>query len=161
VPNHLPVLDGVKNSLKNQGKLFLQLGGKGNARPIQIATQEVMKRERWCHYFDDFIYKTRFYSDYEYWNLLKKVGLTAQRIELIPKQMIHENREQLIGWLRVVGTPNYVGVLPEELQQLIIAEIVDTYLHCHPPDDEGIIRTPMVRLEVEATKLPSQWNQFY
>lgn len=153
VSDHLPVLAGIKNSLKSSGRIFLQMGGKGNALTIGHVTEKVIYSDKWSKYFENFSFKTRFFSDDEYKDLLKSTGLKAQRVELIPIEMIHQGKEAVQAWIRTVGSPNYLCRVPEDLQSEMITEIVDTYLESYPLDSQGFARVPMIRLDVAATKI--------
>jgi len=126
---------------------------KRNAAPIQEVTKQVIYSEKWSQYFQNFSFQTRFYGDDEYKYLLERVGLKAKRVELIPREMIHQGKEGLKGWIRTTGTASYIGNVPDNLKQQIIQKIADTYIKNYPLDREGFVRIPMVRLEVEAKKL--------
>jgi trans-aconitate 2-methyltransferase len=54
VIDHRPVLQVVKMSLKWQGRLLFQMGGKGNTGDIFNVTDEVLKEGRWKPSFKDF-----------------------------------------------------------------------------------------------------------
>lgn len=153
VNDHLPVLAGIKNSLKSSGRILLQMGGKGNALSIGRGIEKVIYSEKWSQYFDNLSLQTGFYSDDEYKELLKSTGLNAQRVELIPTDMIHQGKEGLLGWIRTLGSANYVCRVPKDLQSEIITEIADTYLERYPLDSEGFAHVPTMRLEVAATKV--------
>jgi len=111
-------------------------------------------RDLWSNYFQDFSFKTRLYGDDEYQDLLTGVGLKAKRVELVPKDAIHQGREGLKAWIRTTGTPHYIWRVPSDLHQDIIDEIVDIYLYSNPWDSAGLVHVPTtMRLEVEATKI--------
>lgn len=152
ITDHTPVLVGMKKSLKPFGRIFLQFGGKGNAAPIKDVIEQVIRSNKWINYFEDFTFKTHFYGDDEYQNLLEHVGLKVKRLELVKKDAIHQGKEGLKGWIRTTGCPNYLGRVPENLQQQIVDEIVDTYVESYPLDHVGFVHVPMIRLEVEVTK---------
>jgi trans-aconitate methyltransferase len=153
ISDHIAVLEGIKKSLKPSGKALLQFGGKGNAATIKDVIEQVIYSDKWRFFFQDFTFKTHFYGADEYKDLLDRVGLRARRIDLITKDAIHQGKEGLKGWIRTTGIPNYIGRVPENLHQQIIDEIVDTYVEIYPVDSEGLVHVPMMRLEVEATKL--------
>jgi trans-aconitate methyltransferase len=150
VNDHLAVLSGIKRGLTAGGRAVLQFGGKGNAALISDVANEIATHRRWKGYFVGFTYPWFFYSVEEYSGFLKHVGLCAKRVQLIPKDMVHDGKEGLMGWLRTVFLP-YTGRLPEALREDFVREMARSYLERHPPDENGGVHVQMVRLEVEAT----------
>lgn len=149
VNDHLPVLRGIKRSLKPRGRILLQMGGKGNAAKILEVLETIVNSKKWHRYFTDFTFPWAFYGADEYNIWLKDVELKAKRIELIPKDMIHKGKEGLVGWIRTTWLP-YTQRIPKEFREDFICEIVDRYAQSCPMDNEGFIHIQMVRLEVEA-----------
>ena len=150
VSDHLAVLSGIKRGLDAGGRAVLQFGGKGNAALISDVANEIATHRRWKGYFVGFTYPWFFYSVEEYAGFLKRVGLSAKRVQLIPKDMVHDGKEGLMGWLRTVFLP-YTQRLPEALREDFVAEIASTYVERRPPDENGGVHVEMVRLQVEAT----------
>ncbi len=154
ISNHLLVLEGIKKSLKPSGKILLQMGGRGNAAQIFEVLETIIKGEEWKKYFTNFCTPYgccpySFYGPEEYNDWLKYIGLTAKRVELIPKDMTHKGKEKLAAFIRTTFLP-YTQRLPEELHKEFIDEIVDKYVENYPPDRDGFIHIKMMRLEVEA-----------
>ena len=150
VSDHLAVLSGIKRGLKTDGRAVLQFGGKGNAALISDVANEITTHRRWKGYFVGFAYPWFFYSVEEYDGFLKRVGLSAKRVQLIPKDMVHDGKEALMGWLRTVFLP-YTQRLPEALREDFVAEIASAYVERRPQDENGDVHVQMVRLDVEAT----------
>ena len=153
VINHFPVLEGIKKSLKPSGKILLQMGGGWNAAEIPEVPDVVLKNERWSGYFTDFPIPYGFYGPDEYGVWLENAGIAAMRVELIPKDMIHEGREGLAAWIRTTWLP-YTRKVPEGLRGEFISEIVDGYIKKYPPDDRGSFHIRVMRLEVKAAIIP-------
>ena len=151
VVDHLPVLEGIKKSLKPSGKVLLQMGGKGNAAGILHALDTVIRSEKWHPFFTGLPVPYGFYEPEEYRRWLEYVGLEAKRIELIPKDMIHDGKGGLAAWIRTTWLP-YTQRVPERIRQEFIDSIVDKYVEDNPPADIGYIHVQMVRLEVEAER---------
>jgi len=150
VSDHLAVLSGIERGLTAGGRTVLQFGGKGNAASISDVANEIATHQRWKGYFVGFTYPWFFYSVEEYGGFLKHVGLCAKRVQLIPKDMVHDGKEGLMGWLRTVFLP-HTERLPESLREDFVRKMASAYLEKHPPDENGGIHVQMVRLEVEAT----------
>jgi len=150
VSDHLAVLSGIKQGLKADGRAVLQFGGKGNAALLSDVANEIATHRRWKGYFVGFTYPWFFYSVDEYSGFLRRVGLSAKRVQLIPKDMVHDGKEALRGWVRTVFLP-YTLRLPEALREDFIGEIASAYVERRPPDENGRVHEQMVRLEVEAT----------
>jgi trans-aconitate 2-methyltransferase len=148
VIDHLPVLEGIKRSLKPSGKVLLQMGGKGNAAEVLEMGETLIKNEKWNRYFTNFSFPYGFYGPEEYTAWLDHVGFKVKRIELIPKEMLHKGKEKLAAWIRTTWLP-YTQRLPEELREEFIDEIADQYIENNPVDNDGFIHVKMMRLEVE------------
>jgi trans-aconitate 2-methyltransferase len=57
----------------------------------------------------------------------------------------------LAGWVRTTWLP-YTQRVPEDRRETFIATVVTRYVATHPPDADGLVHVPMVRLEVEADR---------
>jgi len=150
--DHLPVLEGIKKSLKPSGKVFLQMAGKGSGSKIVEVMETNLKSGKWSRYFTDFSYPYGFYGPEEYKSWVKRVGLKAKRVELTPRDMIHEKIEGLKAWIRTTWLP-YTERIPEDLRQEFIDDIVNRYVEKYPPDSTGLIHVQLMRLDVEAEKM--------
>jgi trans-aconitate 2-methyltransferase len=149
IQDHRAILTGVKKCLKKGGRLLFQMGGRGNARELFEISEELFAQDRWKSFFAHFNFPYFFYSPEEYRPWLAESGLTADRVELIPKDMTQRDREGLIGWMRSTWLP-YTERLPLDLRGPFIAEIANAYLRDHPAHCDGMIHVKMARLEVEA-----------
>jgi len=151
VKNHLPVLKGIRRSLKDGGCTLLQFGGKGNAEDVIAVAGELVAGDPWKKYFRGFVSPWYFYEPEEYAVYVNKAGLVPQRIELIAKDMVQNGKDGLIGWMRTTWTP-YTGRLPASLRDKFLAKIADRYLARYPLDKAGCAHVKVQRLEVEACK---------
>jgi trans-aconitate methyltransferase len=151
VADHRPVLAGIRQALKPGGRLLLQMGGAGNAATILEEVKGLIQQARWRRYFDGFVCPYHFYGPFEYRDWLAAVGLRPLRVELIPKDMVQAFPEGLAGWARTTWWP-YPQRLPEELRAEFMTAVVEACASRHPPDVEGNVHLPMVRLEVEAVR---------
>ena len=153
VKDHQPVLSGMRRSLKPGGSILLQMGGRGNASNVVGVLAEMLRREEWNRYFTDFTLPYGFYGPEEYEEWLKEAGLTPTRVELVPKDMVHEGREGLAGWIRTTWLP-LTRRIPEERREQFIDELVDGYVQRYPPDEKELVHVNAIRLEVEAEYIP-------
>lgn len=151
VPDHARILHGVARSLKRGGRIFFQMGGKGNARDVMNIAEIMIHAGPWEEFFHDFIPPYTFLSSEEYRVLLEDAGFTAIRAELIPKDMAQDGKEGLSGWIRTTWLP-YTERIPESMRDRFISDMADAYMEEYPPDSEGRVHVKMVRLEVEAKK---------
>lgn len=151
IKNHKPVISGIQNSLKPTGRVFLQMGGKGNAEEIISVLDTLIDKKEWCSYFVDFGFPYGFYRPDEYVQWLQDAKLTPIRVELIPKDMSYENKDGLAGWIRTTWLP-YTDQIPANLREEFISQVVDKYVENFPLDTEECVHVAMVRLEVEAQK---------
>ena len=153
VKDHQPVLSGIRRSLKLGGRILLQMGGRGNASNVVQVLGDMFSREEWNRYFTDFTLPYGFYGPGEYREWLQEAGLTPTRVELVPKDMVHQGREGLAGWIRTTWLP-FTQRIPEEMRDQFIDELVNEYVQIHPPDEKGLVHVNAIRLEVEAENIP-------
>jgi len=151
VKDHQPILDGVSRALKKNGKVLLQMGGKGNASNVISVLEKLILSDKWKEYFTDFSFPYGFHSDIDYKNWVLNCGLKLKRINLIPKDMVHKGREGFAGWIRTTWLPYTERVAPN-LRNEFIEEVVNNYIQKNPIDNQGLIHIKMIRLEVEAYK---------
>jgi trans-aconitate 2-methyltransferase len=145
------VLEGVQRSLKHGGRLLFQMAGKGNAKDILNIIDEFAVLEPWKKFFSNMTFPYGFFDPEEYRAFLCQAGLVPVRVELFPKDMKHQGREGLAGWVRTTWLP-FTDRLPVELRVSFVDLIVKRYLELHPADAADVVHIAMTRLEVEAYK---------
>lgn len=151
VIDHQPVLAGIWRCLKPSGRVLLQMGGKGNAATVLEAIDTVLNRPQWARYFREFTFPYGFYGPDEYRPWLADLGFRINRVELLPKDMVHQQADAFAAWLRTTWLP-YTNRVPGSVREDFIREIVAAHARIRPPDADGSIHFKMVRLEVEAEK---------
>ena len=151
VADHASVLRGVANALKPNGRILLQMGGRGNATQVIAVMDQVRSMSEWCDYFVGFQFPYSFYGAEEYAEWLPQTGFVPVRVELIPKDMAQVDRLAFEGWLRTTWLP-YIRRVEKERQQEFLNQVVDLYLTANPPSSDGVVHVQMMRLEVEAKK---------
>ena len=151
VKDQRPVIKGIFKSLKQGGRVLLQMGGKGNAAGIVEVLSKLQTDKNWDSYFYRFNFPFYFPEKNEYEALLIESGFKLNRIELIPKQMEHLGIEALKGWIRTTWLP-YTQRVPEEKREIFIEIVSKKYIESYSYNSGGIINVQMVRLEVEAVK---------
>jgi trans-aconitate 2-methyltransferase len=151
VPEQGLLLERVFRALKPGGRILFQMGGYGNVAEFFAVARAVMNEYAWRSYFTGFSPSWRFCSDPEYAALLEGAGFIPLRVELIPVDMVHENRQALGGWIRTTWLP-FLERLPGCKREEFITELEERYLAFCSPDQEGRTHVKMVRLEVEARK---------
>ncbi len=151
VKNHYAVLMGLKKCLDTNAKVLFQMGGQGNAQDVFRVVNQVTASSKWKTYFENFVSPYQFCSidNYEQW--LAEAGYKTIRIELIAKDMVHENIDGLKGWFRTTWFP-FTDQLPMDMKEEFLDLIIEKYTHAHPIDSKGRTHVNMVRLEVEARK---------
>ena len=151
VKNHRPVLEGVYRSLKPKGRVFLEMGGKGNADGVLSVLRDLQKNQEWRHFFSDFQFPYGFHGPQEYTRWLRELGFDPVRVKLVPRDMEHDGESGLAGWIRTTWMP-FTERIPEGQRDQFIHELVSAYIHEFPLDINGKAHVAMVRLEVEAMK---------
>lgn len=149
--DHKPVVKGAYKGLKPGGKILFQMGGKDNAKTFLSVLEQVMSLPEWKPYFENFEFPYGFLGVDEYEVLLKDAGFVINRIELIPKNMEHDGKQGLKGWIRTTWLP-YTERLPNEIKEKFIEKIATRYLEEVPVKPDGKAFVAMVRIEVEAEK---------
>ncbi len=152
VKNHKPVVEGLYKSLKVGGKILLRMGGQGDAEGIISIMNEVRASNKWAHYFTEFEFPFTFMGIDDYQVLLKEAGFSIIRVELLPKDMTHDGKLGLAGWIRTTWLP-YTQRIPKEQQEEFIEEVVTKYLAKVALTSDGKAHVAMVMIEVEAEKL--------
>jgi trans-aconitate methyltransferase len=145
------LLNGVKRSLKQCGRLLFQMAGKGNAKDVLSVIYEMADLEPWKGFFSNMAFPYGFYDTEEYKAFLQEAGLAVERVELFPRDMKFDGAEGLAGWVRTTWLP-FTDRLPVELRAKFVQEIVDSYVKRHPADEAGVVHVGMMRIEVEAHK---------
>ncbi len=151
IQDHRPVLKGIFHSLKKEGKILLQMGGKGNASDILTVLEHVMSTPIWRPYFSAFRFPYYFPDAEEYRLLLSQCDFVCDRVELVSKVMAFDSDAGLKGWLRTTWLP-YTQQVPDEKREDFITNICDRYVDQYQKDSQGVIQVGMVRLEVAARK---------
>ncbi|MBD2579719.1 methyltransferase domain-containing protein [Oscillatoria sp. FACHB-1406] len=151
VDNHQAFLRGASRALKRGGRLIISCGGFGNAADVLEVFSELVTLEKWKDYFGEFHNPYFFYRDRDYIPWLSESGFRVQRLELVPKDMAHQGKDGLAGWVRTTGMP-FTQCVPEREREDFIANFVDRYLEKFPLDGNDLAHVRMVRLEVDAFK---------
>lgn len=151
VKDHRPIIQGISDSLKPNGRVLLQMGGKGNAQSILTILETMIAEKQWNDYFSDFEFPYGFHDPQSYQSWLMGSGLNLIRAELIPKDMTYDDPNGLAGWIRTTWLP-YTDRVPAQRKTEFINQLVDKYIEANPLDSNGIVHVDMVRLEVEAMK---------
>jgi trans-aconitate 2-methyltransferase len=152
IHEHKPVLNGMYRALVPGGRILLQMGGKGNARDIIKTMQLLQSGSDWQCYFQNFEFPYFFPDCHEYSLLLAQAGFRIQRVELLNRDVVYNDRAGLAGWIRTTWMP-YTDRIPENMRDQFIEQLITEYLKQTPPDGNGQIHVAMVRLEVEAVKI--------
>ena len=151
IADHRPVLAGISRAMKPGGHALLQMGGRGNAAGVAEVLDGLMADRQWARFFKGFDFRYGFYGPVEYDGWMAAAGLKKIRVELLPKDAVHQGPAGLAAWVRTTWLP-YTQRVPELLRPRFVDEIVECYVQRHPADAGGLVHVDMVRLEVEATK---------
>ncbi|WP_019505938.1 methyltransferase domain-containing protein [Pleurocapsa sp. PCC 7319] len=152
IENHQVFLKRANLALRDRGRLIISCGGEGNASEILQVFAELMTSKTWSMYFDNFYNPYFFYGIQNYKAWLQQSGFTVERLQLIPKDMTHEGKNGLAGWIRTTWMPLTERV-PEDKRENFITQFVDLYLAKYPLDFERLTHVSMIRLEVDAFKV--------
>ncbi len=151
VKNHKPVIEGLYKSLRVGGKIHLRMGGKGDAEGMLSIMDDLSASDKWAQYFTEFEFPFTFLGVDEYQALLRESGFSIKRVELMPKDMTHDGKSGLEGWIRTTWLP-YMQRIPTEQRKAFIEEVCAKYLNKVPLAADGKAHVAMVMIEVEAEK---------
>jgi len=151
VIDHQPVLTGIFSSLKNGGRVLVQMGGKDNAREVLSIIDRIISQDPWHQFFHDFSFPYGFYGPDEYRTWLVEAGFVIEKLELIPKNMVHDSVDQFKGWIRTTWLP-YLGRIPEPDREEFIDQLTREYRTASGQLAEEVVTTRMMRLEFSARK---------
>ncbi len=149
IEDHKTLLQRLHPLLHQHSRLLFQMGGQGNAADMIKIFSQAITSSQWRQYFKDFVFPYHFYNVRQYEQWLRQTGYRANRVELIEKDMVHQNRGRLLGWLRTTWFP-YTAHLPADRQEAFLTRILDNYLALFPVDAAGRTHVTMVRLNVDA-----------
>jgi len=105
IKDHRPVLKGIYRSLRQNGKAFMSFGGKGNIDTIVPIIDQLVQEAEWVDYFRNLALTWTFHDAENYRLWVVDAGLTPIRIELVPKDMVHDDKAALEGWFRTAWHP--------------------------------------------------------
>jgi len=151
VRDHGPVIAGIARALRAGGRFVAQMGGAGNVATVIASFEAVMHRPRWMRDCEacESTYGFHRAGDYARW--LHAAGFEVREARLIPKDMAHPDRAAFVGWLRSAWHP-YTSAVGTAERPEFIEEVAADFLTAHPPDADGCIHVPTVRLQVRAEK---------
>lgn len=147
-------LYGFWKSLKPNGVLVAQFGGRGNAAEVFKTIDLMLADKKWSSYFKNFEFPYGFYGPAEYGKWLESAGFAVKRLEIHLKDMALEGEKGLFSWIGSTWHP-YTQQVPVELKEDFINDLIARFLVNNPPDTEGYVHIHMVRLEIEAYCLKS------
>lgn len=142
---------GIARALRPGGRVIAQMGGRGNVADVITAFERVVSKPHWRSIFTAPASQYHFNAptDYEKW--LSESQLVIEECRLIPKDMVHNDIDTFIGWLRTAWHPYTAGV-PLEVRDRFLDETAQQYLSAHPVDPDGRVHVATMRLQVRAQK---------
>jgi trans-aconitate methyltransferase len=151
VPDQHAAVRGIARALRPGGRVIAQFGGQGNVADVAASFEHVIHRPRWRDLatLGDMPYHFHPATTYDGW--LRESGMAIHECRLIPKDMVHDNVDTFIGWLRTAWHPYTAGV-PLEVRDAFLDETSRHYLARYPLDDQGKVHVATVRLQVRAKK---------
>jgi trans-aconitate 2-methyltransferase len=151
VPDQRAAVHCIARALRPAGRFVAQMGGQGNVAEVIAAFEHVAGSSRWRAITTPGEVPYRFHAAAAYESWLRETGMEIDECRLIPKDMVHDNTADFIGWLRTAWHPYTAGV-PLELRDMFLAEAARHYMASYPPDAQGRVLVPSVRLQVRARK---------
>ena len=141
----------ISRALKPSGRIFFQMGGKGNAGIMNRIIDKMTEQAEWEKYFPNKFFTYFFPSPAEYRKLLKQNGLKPVKVYLLPKVAEHKGAEGLFAWIETTWLP-YTHRVPAAKRKKFIDEAVLKFVKATKQVGNRVIKMPMMRLQVEAVK---------
>jgi len=149
VADHPAVLRGLRRALRDRGRIFLSMGGRGTAAAVLEEIAALRVQAPWSAFLADRDVPYHFFGVDDYASWLPAAGFTPRRVELVPREMRHEDLAALEGWLRTTWMP-YTERIPVDRRASFLSELAQRIAaRCRGAGGDGIV-LPMVNLEVEA-----------
>lgn len=150
IPDHFAALQGIEKALKPGGKVFLYFAADYGTDRIDHAINAVVTSPKWAHYFTNFSNPCFLVTPEKFVNDAEAAGLLLKRLENVIVDEIFPSKAAFAAWMK--GWMLYLKLLPEELQQEFLDEIVDCYVNKHPLDDDNKLHYIGYWIEVEFIK---------
>lgn len=151
VDGHVEALAAVCRALVPGGRLHAQFPGAGNMAALTATAADVSGRPGWRDAFAGFEFPWFMPSPDVYRPIVEASGLEIVRLDLVPRDVVHEGHAGLAGWIRTTWMP-YTDRVPADRRGAWIDEVVTRYAERVPPDGEGNLHVPSLRLELEAAR---------
>jgi trans-aconitate 2-methyltransferase len=122
IKDHRNLFTRVRSTLAPGGRLIVQCGGRGNVARLGEVIFSVAESGEYGKYLAEVPKAWNFRSDEETIPVLEEVGFTNVRCWLEPKEV---RPQDPLAFLRTVSLGPYIGVLPEELRDPFVAEVLE------------------------------------
>ncbi len=152
VPDQRAAVHGIARALRPGGRLIAQMGGHGNVSEVISAFEHVAGSPRWRDVVKQGELPYRFHVPASYEGWLVESGMEIQECCLIPKDMVHQDPDIFLGWLRTAWHP-YTAGAPLEVRDAFLQDTARHYIAGHPQDDQGRVHVSTIRLQVRARKI--------
>lgn len=117
---------------------------------IDHAINSVVSSFKWKHYFLNFSTPYFFVTPSIFLNYVEEAGLLLKRLESIIVDESFQDKQAFAAWMS--GWMSHLKILPKELHQDFLEDIVDCYIAKHPIDKEGKLHYIGYWVEVELQK---------
>jgi trans-aconitate methyltransferase len=151
VDGHVDALAAIRRALVPGGGFHATIPGAGNMAALRSAAEEVNERPTWREAFAGFRFPWLMPSAAEYAPMVEAAGMEIVRLDLVPRDVVHDGHAGLAGWVRTTWMP-YTDRLPEQRRAEWIDDVVDLYAERMPADADGRLHVPAFRLELEAVR---------
>ncbi len=150
--NHQIFLQEVSQVLRSGGCLIAACSGEETATHVVQIFAEMIERDPWQQYFQNFWSTYSHYQDKKYALGIEQNGFKLEQLRLTPQDLTYPGREGFTHWIRKTWT-NFINCVPIDLQDGFIDCFVDKYLEAIPLDQWGYAHVSTVRLETKLLKL--------
>jgi trans-aconitate methyltransferase len=144
-------LAAMRRALVPGGRLALQFPGAGNAAALFATAHALLAEPAYRDAFAGFAFPWFFPTAARYRQLVAAAGLVPERVELVPRDVLHAGAAGLAGWITATWMP-YTARLPVDRRAAFAEAVAERYAVAHPHAADDRLHVAGVRLEVEARR---------
>ncbi|WP_200762367.1 class I SAM-dependent methyltransferase [Nitrosophilus alvini] len=149
IDDHFTAVKNISEVMKENGRLYITMGAKGNAKEIFETMQEVIQTG-YKEQFADFVSPYNYASAVEFEEILKRNALFPKRVGYMEKKINFGSKEMFKGWISTAFR-SFVEKSGKNREKFL-EDFVELFLKKYPQKDGSDISVNMKRLEIEAFK---------
>lgn len=143
------LLNGIANSLKDNGKALLYIMTHINKYKLNDVLMSIISSPKWALHFKDTQMPWFFKNEEEFNEIVKKAGLKVINIQEAPQEILFPDKNSLIAWVKAIPMGNH---LSPEMRDEFMNDLLQKYFEYVPAEKDGKIKFVLPTLVVAAQK---------